>query len=401
MTRSHRRMIATVTALVLFASVPSSAGADEKPQVDPAKLAEIPKRLQPFIDKQEIAGAVTLVVTRDGGVVHHEALGLADIEKKKAMTKDALFWIASMTKPITGVALLILQDEGKLSFDDPVGRHIPELAELKTADGKPAKTITLRHLATHTAGMAENTGEETRAAKNLAELVAGFAKRPVQFEAGAKWQYSQSGINAMGRVVEVVGGKPFEQFVEERIFKPLGMTDTTFYPTKEQVARLATSYRLEGGSLLPAEIFIFAGRDLSERDRTPLPNGGLFSTAADYGRFCQMLLRGGELDGKRILKPDSVKELGALHSGKLGTGFTPGNGWGLGVCVVRQPQGVSAALSPGSFGHGGAYGTQAWIDPVKGVAYVLMVQRANFPNADNSDVRKAFQDTAAGALAGK
>jgi CubicO group peptidase (beta-lactamase class C family) len=309
-----------------------------------------------------------------------------------------VFWIASMTKPVTGVAVMMLADEGKLSVDDPASKYLPELAGLKMQDGAAAKTVTIKHLMTHTAGLPENSGEETRAAKNLQDLVAAFAKKPMQFEPGARWQYSQTAINALGRIVEVVSGKPFEQFLDERIFEPLGMTDTTFYPSAEQAARLATPYKTEGGQLKPVDIFIFAGRDLSDRDRVPLANGGLFSTAADYGRFVQMLLNDGSIDGKRYLKPETVKQFGSVHTGDLKTGFTEGNGWGLTACVVRQPQGATAALSPGSYGHGGAYGTQGWIDPVRKVGYVLMVQRSNFPNADASDVRRAFQDAAAGAM---
>jgi len=143
---------------------------------------------------------------------------------------------------------------------------------------------------------------------------------------------------------------------------------------------------------------IFAGRDLAEHGRVPLANGGLYSTAQDYGRFARMLLNEGSLDGTRVLKPETVKLMSSVQSGDLKTGFTPGNAWGLGVCLVRTPQGATQALAPGSFGHGGAYGTQAWIDRAKKVAYVLMVQRANFPNSDASDVRKAFQDAAAQAV---
>jgi CubicO group peptidase (beta-lactamase class C family) len=270
---------------------------------------------------------------------------------------------------------------------------------MKNADGSPVKTtITVKHLLTHTAGLPENSREETRAAKNLQDVVAAFATKPMSFEPGSKWAYCQTGINSLGRIVEVVSGKRFEDFLDERIFKPLAMPDTTFYPSNEAQKRIARSYRVENGKLTPAEIFIFAGRDLADRDRVPLANGGLFSTAPDYGRFVRMLLNDGSLDGKTYLKPETVKLMSAVQTGELKTGFTGGNAWGLGVCLVRKPQGVTAALSPGSFGHGGAYGTQAWIDPVRKVGYVLMIQRANFPNSDGSDVRKAFQDAAAKAL---
>ena len=153
------------------------------------------------------------------------------------------------------------------------------------------------------------------------------------------------------------------------------------------------------GKLEEAKIFILEGHDPAVRDRYPAANGGLFSTANDYGRFCQMLLNQGSFGGKQFLKPESVKLMDTIQTGDLKTGFTDGNGWGLGCCVVREPQGVTAVLSPGTFGHGGAYGTQAWIDPVKQRIYVLMVQRSNFPNSDASDVRAAFQNAAAIAVA--
>ena len=317
------------------------------------------------------------------------------------MRPDTIFWIASMTKPITATAVLMLQDEGKLSVDDPVEKYLPEFKGLKTADGKPAR-VTIRHLLTHTSGMGEISPDEARGIKNLAGLIPLYVAKPVQFEPGTKWAYCQSGINTAARIVEVVSGVPFDEFVERRLFGPLGMKDTTFYLTEEQLPRLATSYRrTDKGELEAAEVRILYGKTPTSRDRFPAANGGLFSTAPDYARFCQMILNGGELDGRRYLKPESVKLMTAVQTGDLKTGFTAGNGWGLGWCVVREPQGVTAMLSPGTFGHGGAYGTQAWIDPVKKRIYILMVQRANFPNSDASEVRRAFQEAAASALDAK
>ncbi len=217
----------------------------------------------------------------------------------------------------------------------------------------------------------------------------------VLFTPGSKWQYSQTSINTAGRIVEVLSEMSFDEFVEERLCKPLGMIDTTFYLSEEQLPRLAKSYRRrDDGVLEEAKISLLAGFAPTDRQRMPAANGGLFSTAEDYARFCRMLLREGELDGKRLLSPEAVKTMRTIVTGDLTTGFTPGNGWGIGCCVVREPQGVSAALSAGSFGHGGAYGTQAWIDPVRERIYVLMTQRANFPNSDASEVRRAFQEVA-------
>jgi CubicO group peptidase (beta-lactamase class C family) len=176
------------------------------------------------------------------------------------------------------------------------------------------------------------------------------------------------------------------------------MKDTTFYPTREQMARLAKPYKADAGKLVPGEYMaIYApGRE----GRFPAANGGLISTASDYGRFAQMLMNGSTLDGHRYLSEKAFAQYHSVLSGDVVTGFTPGNGWGAACCVVREPQGVSAVLSPGSFGHGGAYGTQAWVDPVKKRAYVLMVQRTNFPNSDASTVRRDFQAAAAAALDG-
>ena len=177
------------------------------------------------------------------------------------------------------------------------------------------------------------------------------------------------------------------------------MKDTSFSLTEEQLPRLATSYRrTDKDELETAQISILYGKTATSRDRFPAANGGLFSTAPDYARFCRMILNGGELDGKRYVKPESVALMTGVQTGDLKTGFTPGNGWGLGWCVTREPQGLTAMLSPGTFGHGGAYGTQAWIDPVKKRITILMVQRANFPNSDASEVRRAFQEAANSSL---
>src|SRR2546426_4005928 len=308
------------------------------------------------------------------------------------MRADTIFWIASMTKPVTATAVLMLEDDRKLSVDDRVEKYIPELANLRTSNGQPAR-VTIRHLLTHTSGMAEITPEEAKSVTNLAGLIPLYAARPLAFEPGERWAYCQSGINTAARVVEVVSGKSFVDFLAERLFRPLGMKDTTFYLSPEQAGRLAKSYsRTPAGKLEEAENFILLGKSPTSHDRFPAANGGLFSTASDYCRFCQMILQRGEMSGRRYLKPESVALMTTLQTGDLKTGFTDGNGWGLGWCVVRSPQGVTAMLSPGTHGHGGAYGTQAWIDPQAKRIYLLMIQRANLPNADASEVRRVFQE---------
>ena len=385
--------------LGLFATLTASAQ-------DP-KVPGIGAAMQGMIAKQEVAGAVTVVVTKSR-VLHLEANGFADVAAKRPMAADTLFWIASMTKPVTGVAILMLQDEGKLTVGDPVAKYLPEFANLKTPSGKPAN-LTLTQILTHTSGLGEATGPAAQEARTLADLVPLWLAAPMQYEPGEKWKYTQSGINAAARIVEVVSGMTFDAFVQKRIFDPLGMKDTTFYPTEAQRARLATAYarNKDTGALEPVP----PRSDFGSRNSPPQGNGGLYSTATDYARFCQMLLNGGTFDGRRYVSERAMKLLTTSQTGDMPTGFFQteayGNrganySWGIATCILRSPHdGVAAMLSPGTYGHGGAWGTQAWIDPVKGLAYVLMVQRSNFPNSDASEVRRDFQQAAAKALATK
>lgn len=406
MMKRYTLLASAALALIALAG-PREARAAEKPAAKkPAAtrkaakapaLPEVNRAMRECIASHEIAGAVTLVASRDK-ILHLGTAGQADIAAGKPMRADAMFWIASMTKPITASAILMLQDEGKLSVDDPVAKYIPEMAKVKTREGAPGN-LTLRHLLTHTSGLAEATPQENLAAKTLAELIPAYVSKPLQFKPGSRWQYCQSAINTLGRIIEVTSGMSYAEFMQARLFTPLGMKDTTFFPTARQAARIATAYKLTGGALAPEEVkadynYKRAGAD----GRCAFPNGGLYSTAQDYARFARMILNGGELNGRRYLKPETVKLMTTIQTGDIKTGFTEGHGWGLGWCVVRQPQGVTAMLSPGTCGHGGAYGTQAWIDPVKGRIYIMMVQRSNFPNSDGSSVRAKFQAAAVKAL---
>jgi CubicO group peptidase (beta-lactamase class C family) len=375
-------------------------------RAEPPKLPGVGAALQEQIDRHEIAGAVTMVVSKDR-VLHLETTGLADMAAHKPMQADTVFWIASMTKPITATAVLMLQDEGKLDVHDPVAKYLPEFANLKTPSGQPAN-LTLIQILTHTSGLGEAGGPAAREAKTLADLVPLWLAAPMQFEPGSRWSYCQSGINAAGRVIELVSGMSFDAFLKKRLFQPLGMKSTTFYPDASERARQVTAYAKNAttGSLeaVPPR------PEFGPRDRPPQGNGGLYSTAEDYGRFCQMLLGGGRFQGARYLSEASMKLLSTPQTPEtLPTGFFQNDtygrrglnyGWALGTCVLKAPHdGVPAMLSPGTFGHGGAWGTQAWVDPVKGVAYVLMVQRSNFPNSDASEVRRVFQQAATKALA--
>lgn len=389
---------------IVLSSLGASLLALASALADVPRLAKVGEAMQEMVAQDEIAGAVTMVVGREG-VRHLEATGLADRASGRPMTPETLFWIASMTKPVTGAALLMLQDEGKLHVSDQVEKHLPEFAALKSPSGRPAH-LTIAQLMNHTSGLGEARGPEAQKAKSLADLVPLWVAAPMQFEPGAKWSYTQSGINAAGRIVEVVSGQSFDAFLNDRLFGPLGMKQTTFFLTPESRATLATAYARnnETGKLeaVPPRA------DFGAPDRPPLGNGGLYSTAPDYARFCQMLLNGGSLDGRRFLGAEAMAFLTDSQTGDLPTGFfqneTYGNrgshyAWGIGTCIVRQPHdGVAAMLSPGTFGHGGAWGTQAWIDPVKQVAYILMVQRANFPNSDASEVRRRFQQAAADSM---
>src|SRR5246500_246302 len=313
-----------------------------------ASLDSIPARMHDMIVANEVPGGVPVDATRDS-VLRMDAQGWADPEHKSFMRVDSIFWIASMSKPITATAVLMLMEEGNLSLDDPIAKYIPELGGLKTADGKTPR-ITLRHLLTHTSGMGEATDAEAKTARTLSDLVPAFASKPLAFEPGTKWKYCQSGILTLGRIVEIVSGVPFEVFLRKRIFDPLGMKDTTFYLSEAQMPRWVIPAKREGEQLMPTEIGLLYGHPPTWGDHYPASNAGLFSTAPDYTRFAQMLLSGGVLDGRRYLTAESVRLMSTIQTGDLVTGFTPGNGWGLGVCIVRQPQGVTAMLSPGTFG---------------------------------------------------
>jgi CubicO group peptidase (beta-lactamase class C family) len=363
------------------------------------------------------------VVTVIGGrgqapsAFHTLAVGYADVDKKTALPPDAIFRIASMTKIATAVGVMILVDDGKLSVDDPVEKHLPEFRGQKLIEkreGKtitlvdPARPITIKDLLTHTSGMPcsppPGFGQLYRDKdRTLAEGVVGFSQQPLETPPGTKWRYCSTAYDTIGRVIEVAAGKPYEVFMAERLFTPLGMKDTTYRPTAQQRARLATLYKKEGegadAHIARAENQGVPGPPAGDRIVYPSPSGGLYTTARDYALLAQMLLEGGSVRGRRILRPETLAQMTSVHfTYKEKVGFTPGLGMGLGVQVVMTPTEVTEALAPGSFGHGGAYGTQAWIDPKTGVFYVLMIQRQGFGNGDQSDVRRVFQKLGAAAV---
>jgi CubicO group peptidase (beta-lactamase class C family) len=369
----------------------ASMGRAQGRSQDLPSIAGIHDAMQSFVDRKEIAGAVTMVVDKDR-VLHLDSTGFADLENKKALTPENLFWIASMSKPVTALCMMILVDEGLVSLDDPISKYLPQMKHLKNEAGQAASVSVLQTL-NHTCGMRELPAPYGDA--TLAQAAQKYANLPVHFEPGSKWQYSQTGINTAARIVEVLSQMSFDTFLQKRLCEPLGLNDMAFYLSDFQNQRLAKSYaRTPEGELKESPIFLLSGKQPTDTNRLPAANGGLFSTPSDYGRICQMLLGGGTWQGKRILSEKSVQRLGTPTTGDLSTGFTPGNAWGIGCCLVREPQGPTSMLSKGTYGHGGAYGTQAWVDPLKGRAYLLFVQRANFPNADASDLRVAFQKLA-------
>jgi CubicO group peptidase (beta-lactamase class C family) len=388
---THCRFAFSLTALLWLLPVSlQPARADDVPTSSKAIVAA----LQPFVESQSLAGAVTLVADKDK-VLSLDTVGFADVGAKKPMRPDSLFWIASQSKPITATALMMLVDEGKVKLDDPVEKYLPEFKGQmvvieKDSDHmllrKPKHPITVRNILTHTSGMPFSSAMETPTLDLLPlhDAVRSYAMTPLTFEPDSKWAYSNAGINTAGRIIEVVSGMPFEDFLDKRLFAPLGMKDTTFWPSEEQVTRLAKSYRPNKEKNGLEEIKISQLKyPLSDRKRGPMPAGGLFSTAGDVGRFCQMILNGGVYNGKRLLSEDAVKQMTTKQTGDLQ------QNWGLGW-----------SLGGGGFGHGGAQATNMNIDPKRGLIIVWMVQHAGFPGDGNKSqgaFRKAAEELFDGA----
>lgn len=386
------RLIAVFLIPILASLLAAAEVTIDKPEnvgMSSERLSRIHEAIQRHVDAGEISGAVTLVARR-GRLVHFEAHGLMDIESKRPMQKDAIFRIASMSKPITGVAVMMMLEEGKLRLNDPVSKFLPEFKDPKVAIPRgtagefyviPAdRELTIRDLLTHTNGlMTGGIGSKAGPPRmvegdTLATYIPRLAAAPLDFQPGTQWAYSgYAGPDTLSRIVEIVSGQPYDEFLRTRIFQPLGMKDTFFYPPDDRRPRLVTLYRKSPNGLLKAE-----NQDGFSLKSYFSGGGGLMSTAEDYLQFAQMLLNGGELHGKRLLSPRTVdlmasNHVGEMFNGKLGR---PAHGMGYGLLVGIVEDSVAAGLrvSNGSFGWDGAYGTQTWIDSREKMITIVMIQ---------------------------
>lgn len=384
--------------------------AARKDGIDAARIERISARMQTFVNRNRTAGIVTLVAHK-GSVAGLSAVGYQDLETKTPMRNDTLFQIASMTKPITAVGIMILVEEGLLALTDPVAKYLPKFAEIKlqskaaeTEPGselseirKPARQITIRDLLTHTSGISGGYPEGLRDLfytrdRTLAEAVDAFPQKLLDFEPGTKWGYSNMGIAILGRIIEVVSNRSYEEFINDRIFQPLGMKDSHFFVPESKYNRVASIYRFDGNKLTKAEVDLYHKGAIY-----PSPEGGLYSTAPDLFNFHQMMLNGGTLNNLRILSKASVDLMTQVHTGDLRAGFSPGIGFGLGWAVVRNVEGMFRLNSIGTFGHGGLYRTYVFVDPQKDLIGIILMQRLS-SDGDMADEISAFIAMASAAI---
>jgi CubicO group peptidase (beta-lactamase class C family) len=360
------------------------------PGLDPAKLNEIKPRLQELVDKQVIPGAVYLVA-RHGKIAAFDAVGLADIENNKPMRKDTLFQIMSMTKNFTGVAAMMLVEQGKLELRRPVSDYLPEFKDIQVEEKLPSGKIsthppktppTVWELMDHTSGLesdpeGEIADNERTLRLPLDEAVTAYAHQNLKYEPGSKWMYSNVGIAILGRIVEVVSGEDYVSFVAHHILEPLGMADTFFSIPENERDRLAYVYKHVDGKLVLSGDGTLAGDATKFRpnQKYPAPEFGLYSTAGDLVRFYQMLLNGGVYNGTRYLSKQSIETMTQVFTPDVKpSGWLGGTGYGLTFEVVNQPEGTLLLHSMGTYGHGGAFGTEGWIDPKNDLIRIVLVQ---------------------------
>ena len=405
MRTATRWTVSTATPLLvlLLVTLPAIASIEKANPEDVGlstdRLGRIHEAIQRHIDDGNITGAVT-AASRQGGLAHLEAHGLMDLESGTAMTEDAIFKIMSMTKPVVGVAILMLMEDGELRLNDPVSRFIPELADLMVAvetpgrrgrgDGPPPfhtvpanRPITVQDLLTHTSGLASGSISSREAGRvgaqqptdTLADLVPKLGQAPLEFQPGDRWSYSPSrGFDVLLRIVEIASGQPGDQFLHTRIFEPLGMKDTFFWAPETHRSRVVTVYRQTPEGLTRSQ------NQVGATSQTYFSGGGgLMSTATDYLQFGQMLQNGGELNGHRLLSPKTVDLMSSTFVDEFGFGrISPGLGFGLSVQVVNDPVAAGQRVGTGSFGWDDAYGTHFWVDPTEDIVGVVMIQTPNF-----------------------
>jgi CubicO group peptidase (beta-lactamase class C family) len=405
-------LLAILAVPLAAGSVP--AGKPEDVGMSSERLKRIDQMIQRRIDAGELTGAVT-IVARKGKVVHLEAQGVMDLESKKPMAKDTMFRVASMTKPVTGLAIMMMIEEGKVRLTDPVSRYIPEFRGMKVAvampnqgrGGAPAadaggrggrggpapqfytvpaeREITIRDLLTHTSGLVSgglaSTAEAQKVARKPGETLADYIPRlgavPLDFQPGTRWSYSPgAGFDTLGRVVEIISGQSYDQFLRQRIFDPLGMKDTVFHPAQDRLPRVATMYHRAANALEQADT-----RDRLSNTTYFSGAGGLMTDAADYLQFGEMLASGGQWNGKRLLSPKTVELMASVHAPDTLPGRPKGRSFGLSVQVVNDAVAAGFRVSDGSFGWDGAFGTHFWVDPNEKVVGILMIQTNN-PNRE-------------------
>jgi CubicO group peptidase (beta-lactamase class C family) len=400
--------------VALLAGSLTAAGTTAKPEevgLSAARLQRITEMVQRRIAAGDLTGAVT-VVARRGKVAHLAAQGVMDLDSKQPMTPAAMFRIASMTKPIIGVAIMMLVEEGKLHLSDPVARFIPQFANMKVAMSRPGsggsegpsfytvpaqRPVTIKDLLTHTSGLGSGPmgdSEIARVARKEGERLSDYIPRlggtPLEFQPGSRWTYSPgAGFETLGRVIEIASGMPLDRFFQTRIFDPLGMRDITFWPTEAQWPRVATVYQRTPNGLSKTTM----PNDTMSRNVYFRGSGGLYSSAEGYVPFGIMLANGGELNGARLLSRKSVEMLSAVHVLDTLPGRPTGEGYGLSVRVVTNHAARGTLLSNGTYGWSGAQGTHFFVDPKETLVGILMVQ------TPNNEVRNEFEDLVAQAIA--
>ncbi len=371
--------------------------------------------VKPFVTDHAMAGAV-LMTGSSTGTPSFETIGCASIAAQVPMRPDTLFWIASNSKQITAAALMLLVEEGKVGLDAPVSDYLPEFkGQMFTAEEDdvhkllrlPARPATVRDLVSHTSGISPWSGDGRLNTGTLRERALACALTPLRFEPGTKWEYGNGGFEVAGRIIEVVSGETLELFMQTRLFEPLGMSETTFWPSEAQVQRLATPYAPSPDASGLAEAALPFTSPLSEMSGSPSPGGGLFSTAHDLFAFGRLIAGGGVFEGRRLLSEASVRTMTTTQTGTLlsgpdnESGLESENGYGLGWNTTSRDRGKPWPEGIGLVHHSGAHGTNLWIDPQQDRINVFMIAQAGWPEGfDSGQILRAFWDAAGQARGG-